>query len=315
MPIAFDPEIASALTTAALATEGFDPPKRGDALALRELINPTFRASYEALDQESNVSTRDLSITASDGAVITARLYTPPIQPSGSAVVYVHGGGMICGSIDLYDPLVRYYSDLTGVPFLAVEYRLAPEYQGIRPAQDCFEATRWFYEHAHEFGVDPNRIAVMGDSGGGGLAASVAIQARDHGISLARQILIYPMLDDRNTDPDLELESTATWTYDNNFTAWQALIGESLGSESVSALAAPARLVNFENLAPAYIEIGELDIFRDESLSYAASLGRAGVSCELHVHPGAPHGYEWIAPESRLAGRAIAERVRVASML
>jgi acetyl esterase/lipase len=165
--------------------------------------------------------------------------------------------------------------------------------------------------HASELGIDPERIAIMGDSGGGGVAAGAAILARDNGTPLVKQILIYPMLDDRNIEPDHHLVPFAGWTFDNNYTGWNALLGEDLAGEKVSPVAAPARNTNFEGLAPSYIEVGELDIFRDESVEYASKLWRAGISVELHVHPGAPHGFELSTPSAQVTQRSNADRVRV----
>jgi acetyl esterase/lipase len=229
----------------------------------------------------------------------------------GPAVVYIHGGGMVCGTLENYDRLLRYYVQQTKIPFLAVGYRLSPEYPGTIPAEDSFAGVRWMFDHAAELGVDATRIALMGDSGGGGVGAGAAILARDNGVQLSKQILIYPMLDDRNTEPDPDLAPTAVWTYDNNYTGWNALLGKDLGGPSVSPVAAPARLADFAGLAPAYIEVGELDIFRDESIDYAQRILRAGISCELHVHPGGPHGHDWLNPNSALSRRAVAERLRV----
>jgi acetyl esterase/lipase len=191
-----------------------------------------------------------------------------------------------------------------------MDYRLAPEFHDTTPAEDAFTATRWLFEHADQQGVDPTRIALMGDSGGGGVAAGAAILARDHGVQLARQILIYPMLDDRNTTPDPALAPTATWTYDNNFTGWHALLGGAIGGSSVSHVAAPARLHDFAGLAAAYIEVGELDIFRDESIDYARRLIAAGVSCELHVVPGAPHAHDLIGMPFAIGRRSLDEKIR-----
>ena len=123
------------------------------------------------------------------------------------------------------------------------------------------------------------------------------------------------MLDDRNTTPDLVLEPLATWTYDFNYTGWNALLGDDLGGPDVSPMAAPARLNDFSGLARAYIEVAELDIFRDESIAYAQQMYRAGVSCEVHVHPGGPHGHDWAALRSALSQRVVADRVRVLSAL
>ena len=101
-----------------------------------------------------------------------------------------------------------------------------------------------------------------------------------------------------------------TWSYDSNFTGWNAALGEERGTGSVSPVAAPSRLTDFVGLAPAYIEVGDLDIFRDESISYAQELAQVGVPVELHVHPGAPHGFERFAPASSVAQRAMSDRAR-----
>jgi acetyl esterase/lipase len=138
----------------------------------------------------------------------------------------------------------------------------------------------------------------------------VAILARDRDVPLARQILVYPMLDDRNTTPGTIPAEVLTWTYDNNYTGWHCLLGDKVGTDDVSPVAAPARLTDFTRLAPAYIDVGDLDIFRDESIAYAAGLAKAGVPVELHVHPGAPHGFERFVPQAGVARRAMADRAR-----
>ena len=192
-----------------------------------------------------------------------------------------------------------------------MDYRLAPEFHDTIPTGDAFAATQWVFEHADRLGVDSTRIALMGDSGGGGVGAGAAILARDNGMQLARQILIYPMLDDRNTTPDPTLTATATWTYDDNYTGWHALLGDALGGPLVSPIAAPARLDNFAGLAPAYVEVGELDIFRDESIDYARNLVAAGVSWELHLLPGAPHAHDLIGMTFPIGRRSLEEKIRV----
>jgi acetyl esterase/lipase len=195
-----------------------------------------------------------------------------------------------------------------GVPLLSVDYRLAPEYSGTALVDDGHAALTWLAARAADFDVDPARIAVMGDSGGGGVAAGVAITARDAGVAVAKQLLIYPMLDDRTVDPDAELDGLASWSYDNNFTGWDAVFGDSRGSADVPARAAPARLTDFVGLAPAFIDVGELDIFRDESIRYARNLLLAGVSTELYVRPGLPHGFNRIDLE--ISRRSWADRYR-----
>ncbi|WP_371859815.1 alpha/beta hydrolase [Nocardia uniformis] len=279
------------------------------------MTNQTLVGVLGALPPTPDVSTTTFTATADDGTTIPSRWYARADSAPGSAVVYVHGGGMICGSVELYEPLVQHYVQLTGVPMLSVDYRLAPEVHDSTPATDSFAALQLLYKEADNLGVDRSRIALMGDSGGGGIAASTAILARDNGIEVAKQILVYPMLDDRNTEPDPILAPTALWSYDNNYTAWHALLGDTIGGATVSPLAAAARLVDFSNLAPAYIEVGELDIFRDESLRYAQQLATAGVSCEFHLYPGAPHGYDWLGVQTAIGTRVMTDRIRVLKSL
>lgn len=301
-----DPEIVPELQKRAVAKVGTAPPGRGDALGLRALIEARQAESYAALPPAP-----DVAVTRHHADDVELRWYTPAGGGTGAAVVYLHGGGMIAGTLDGYDPLLRHYTRLTGTPFLAVGYRRAPEHAGTRPAQDAFAALRWLIAQAAALGVDARRIALMGDSGGGGIAAGAAILARREGVSVARQVLVYPMLDDRTVTADPVLASTATWSYDDNWTAWTAVLGADRGGPDVSAVAAPARLTDLAGLPPAYVEVGELDIFRDECLAFAARLLGAGVSCELHVRPGAPHGFEWLAKDAGVSRRAVTDRVRV----
>ena len=217
---------------------------------------------------------------------------------------------MILGSLDTYDTLLSRYVALSGVPFLSVGYRLASDATGTTLAEDVFSGLAWLTDHAVSLDVDPARIAVMGDSGGAPTAGA-AILARDRGLRLVRRILIYPMLDDRNQTPDPALAPFLTWSYVDNYTAWHAVLGDDLGRDIVSPIAAPGRLKDFAGLAPAYLEVGDLDIFRDETIAYAQGLARAGLPVELHVHPGVPHGWERFAPDSATARRAFADHVRV----
>ncbi|BBY86941.1 alpha/beta hydrolase [Mycolicibacterium tokaiense] len=286
------------------------PPARGDWRTLRNLTNMAIEVDFANAAPAPDVTYERHSVLTRDDASLELRWYTKAGSSPGSALVYVHGGGMICGSLENYDPVVRQYVQWTGVPFLAVEYRLAPEHPGEIPARDVLAALKWLREHAESLGVDLHRIAIMGDSGGGGVGAGAAILARDAGVELAAQILIYPMLDDRNTTPDPHIAPLATWTYDMNYTGWHALLGDAVGTDRVSPVAAPARLTDHHGLAPAYIEVGTLDIFRDESIRYAKSLMQAGVDTELHVHPGSPHGHEWIG-STELGARCNADRIRV----
>lgn len=316
MPFTLDAELTAMF--AAVAAAGGEPVNatpRGDALALRETSDAMLAAIGQMERPTPSVSRTDFDVTLADGSTILLRWYSRAQSSPGSALVYAHGGGMICASVDLYDPLVGTYVEDTGVPILAVDFRMAPEHQGTTLVDDTFAGLMWLLEHADELGVDPARVAIMGDSGGGGIAAGVAIAARDAGVELAKQILIYPMLDDRNIEPDPHIAPFMSWTYDNNYTGWRALLGDAMGSDGVSPLAAPARLQDFSGLAPAFIDVGELDIFRDEGIRYASRLLAAGISCELHVRPGSPHSYDLMNRGGTIAAEAWAERYRVIASL
>lgn len=310
-----DPEIAAAFAAAAQA--GVQPaiPPVGDVLALREATDKALRSMLERLPASPDVVKTTFSAVGRDGAVVPLRWFTKAHSQSGSAVIYLHGGGMVCGSSAIYDPLVCRYVQATGVSFLSVDYRLAPEHGNVGLAFDAFAALEWLLREAGNLNIDPSRIAVMGDSGGGGIAAAAAILARDRNIGIARQILVYPMLDDRNVTPDARLEATAVWSYDNNRTAWAAVLGNSIGLADATPYQAPARVLDYSNLPSTYIEVGELDIFRDESFLFAQSLVAAGVPCEFHLHPGAPHAYDLISPNFATSRRAMADRLRVIASL
>jgi acetyl esterase/lipase len=253
------------------------------------------------------------TLTTGDGATLNLSWYHGPGAP-GSAVLYLHGGGMIFGLEHLgrvYDLALRDYVASSGVPMLMVDYRIAPEHPHPTPVEDCYAALRWLADSAATLGVDPARIGVMGDSAGGGLAAGVCLLARDRGgPPVAAQLLIYPMLDDRAQPPDPQLLPFLTWTYDDNITGWAALLGAAAGTDAVAPYAAPARATDLTGLPDTYIDVGDLDIFRDEDISYARRLSDAGVPTELHLHPGCPHAFEALARGAEVSRRAIGDRVR-----
>ncbi|WP_380173926.1 alpha/beta hydrolase fold domain-containing protein [Kineococcus sp. DHX-1] len=286
-----------------------------EPLALRARMDAAMTADFAASAPAPDVARRDAVVFADDGAPVPVRWYTDTRTSRtcgpGPAVVYFHGGGLIGGSVEVFDHYVAQYVQWSGVPFLSVDYRLAPEASGETPARDGLAALRWLHEDAVDLGVDPRRIAVMGDSAGGGIAAAVAVLARDAGVRLSHQVLVFPMLDDRTTTADPHLLGSTTWTHLDNLAGWRALLGDRAGGPAVSAVEAPGRLQDAHGLAPAYLEVGSLDIFRDECVAYAGKLWAAGVEAELHVHPGAPHGYDGMALDSAFTRRWRADRVRV----
>jgi acetyl esterase/lipase len=301
----YDPAIAAVLA----AADAAPPPAEWDVELLRAQAQRFYTGCFAILPGTPDVARSDVTFPSADGTLVPARWYSPP-RPSGAAIVYLHGGGMIAGSVDLHDPAIGWYAQETRASFLSVDYRLAPEQAGDRPVEDSFAALAWLVVNAGDLGVDPARIAVMGDSAGGGLAAGAALLARDRGIPVARQILVYPMLDDRTLSPDPGFGGLETWTHGMNAIGWRALLGDAAGGPATSGIVAPARHPDLGGLPDAYIEVGDLDIFHDEDLEYARRLALGGAAVELHVHPGAPHGYDWMAPASVLADRWRAARLR-----
>ncbi|RAO66742.1 uncharacterized protein BHQ10_002754 [Talaromyces amestolkiae] len=230
-----------------------------------------------------------------------------------SAILYCHGGGMVLGSALSEQKSLATKAFSTGVQIFSVDYRLAPEHPHPTLVEDCYAALCWLQANAREqFGIDPARIAVMGDSAGGGIAAGVALLARDRKLCppLAKQILIYPMLDDRNTIPNPILDPFAFYKTADNKINWTALLGAQTGTEGVSPYAAPARVESVEGLPPTYIDLGDLDIFRDEDVKYASKLILANIQTELHLYPGVPHGFENVAPEITITKQAVENRKR-----
>jgi acetyl esterase/lipase len=316
MPFKIDPEVGAAL--AALSPPGQEPPPPsalGDVTARRQMVDAMFTAILPPMP--TDVSFKDYYATASDGHKILLRWYTKngsQTSEQTSAVAYYHGGGFIAGSVNLYNPTVAGYVSKTGVPFLSVEYRLAPENPYPIPVGDAYAGFVWLHQNAAQLGVDPTRIAVMGDSGGGGIAAAVTHFAQGKkGPSIAKQILIYPMLDDRNVTYDPQIGAFAVWGAVDNETGWNAMLGSRRGTSTIPPCAAPARMQDATGMPPMYIETGELDIFRNEDIEYAAKFGKAGVSTEMHVHPGCPHGFEVFAQGSNVAKRAMDDRYRTIS--
>lgn len=226
-------------------------------------------------------------------------------------MLYLHGGGRICCSLDTHDPLMRKYCAEAGIVVIGVEYRLAPEHPHPASTEDCYRVLEWLVKSASDLGVDPNRVAIGGESGGGGIAAGVALMARDRdGPQLCGQFLVYPMLDDRNTVVDPALAPFATWSYSDNSVGWMALLGERAGTADVDSYAAPARADELSGLPPSYLEVGQLDIFRDETLAYAANLSARQVPVELHLYPGVNHAFDLYAPTAAITIQAWDNTIR-----
>lgn len=217
----------------------------------------------------------------------------------------IHGGGYIVGTRDMDDAKLGRWAASLGVVGVSVEYRLAPETPFPGPLDDCSDALTWVFDRADELGVDRERVGVAGVSAGGGLAAALAIRARDAGgPPLAFQLLECPMLDDRQHTHSSTLADLPIWNRDANTFGWQSYLGDRYGSDDVPATAAPARATDLSGLPPAFVAVGSIDGFHDEDLEYATRLNRAGVPTEVHVYPGAPHGFQLFGDSSVAAQAA-----------
>lgn len=178
------------------------------------------------------------------------------------------------------------------------------------PVEDCYAGLLWLSTHAQELGIDPTRIGVEGLSAGGGLAAGVALLARDRGLSppIAKQILFCPMLDNRNIETDLDSLPLVTWSWDDNWTGWNALLGNTQDDGPALQYASPARAKDLGGLPTAYIDVGSKDIYFKEDQEYAGRLRSAGVRVELNLYDGVPHGFELRGTGSKVLERAISNR-------
>lgn len=294
-----DPELLAGLDSANQVL----PPVTADDL-------PAFRRRLverlPAFDVSSSLVERQVHL----GAGVALWTYTPRETGPLPAIYWMHGGGMVAGTLLGDAPYCTALAEATGCVVVAVDYRLAPENPHPIPVEDAYAGLEWTVVHADALGIDVNRVAVGGSSAGGGIAAAVALMARDRGgPALVFQYLMYPMLDDRqDTGSSSEFTGIPMWSRERNEFGWRCLLGTAAGSAGVSEYAAPARAADLQNLPPALIQVGGLDLFRDEDIAYASRLMQADVPTELHVYPGAYHGFESAAPEAQVSRRALADR-------
>lgn len=240
-------------------------------------------------------------VTVPDRESADIVLYRPLNRDTpGGALVLVHGGGFVMGSAEGYHDVCSRFAAELGVLVVSVDYRCAPEHPFPAPLEDCYTALAWVHGHAEELGVDPARIAIGGHSAGGGLAASLAQLAHDRGeVPVCFQLLVYPMLDDRTVlRTDHSGRGVAVWTPSANEFGWRSYLGHDVSARERHPYAAASRRTDLAGLPPAWIGVGDLDLFHDEDVDYAARLLAAGVECELHVVPGMYHAAEKFRPQA-----------------
>lgn len=256
-----------------------------------------------------NVTSEDRMVPGPDGAPdIKVRIYRPT-DATGTlpGIYFIHGGGMILGDIDGEDAVATQICERVDAVVVSVEYRLAPEHPYPAPVEDCYAGLVWMARHAGELRFDPDRLAVYGGSAGGGLTIAISMLARDRGFPALRfQMPIYPMIDDRNETPSsYEITDIGLWDRAGNIEAWKWYLGDGKPDQ----YAAPARSEDLTGLPPTFIDVGTVDLFRDEDITFAMRLMQAGVPTELHVNPGAYHAAEVFAPECELSGVIWARRI------
>jgi acetyl esterase/lipase len=257
-------------------------------------------------EPSGEVSTTELEVPGpADGPTVVLRIHRPITATEALPCVYfMHGGGMVMGVASRDDQRFDNWCRKLGVIGIAVEYRLAPETPFPGPLEDCYAGLQYVYQHAGELGIDVGRIGIGGASAGGGLAAGLALLVRDRAeMHLRFQLLIYPMIDDRRITASSQWSDAPVWTPGSNEFGWACYLAGQAGGAEVSPYAAPARAIDLVGLPSAYVMVGTLDGFLDEDIDYANRLMRAGVPTELHVYPGAVHGFDGL-PGVDVARRA-----------
>ena len=297
-----DAEIAAALSELPIGNIDFGTWTLETVPSLRELMS----AMPPPPEPPPTIERYDVVVPGPAGASDpSVRVYRPRDRSGPLPCLYwIHGGGYLFGSALTDDPRLARWADELPCVVVSIDYRLAPEHPYPAPLDDCYAGLLWVAQHADELGVDPQRIAIGGASAGGGLAAALVLLARDKGeVDVWYQLLIYPMIDDRNVSASSMIDGAPIWSRAANLLGWRAYLGDLSGTDDVPAYAAAARATELDGLPPTFIGVGTLDLFRDEDIDYALRLLCAGVPTELHVYPGAPHGFESIAPGTDVAVR------------
>ncbi|MFJ1669831.1 alpha/beta hydrolase [Streptomyces bottropensis] len=312
-PPPFDPELAAALETIKdLVPRGLT---MDDIPAMRQAPGIELMAQLD-LTVDGFFEVEDRLVPGPEGEPEISLLICRPAAPTTPGplpvIYHVHGGGMIVGNnrVGVDAPLA--WARELGAVVVSVEYRLAPEHPHPAPVEDVYAGLLWTAGHADEIGGDAERIVIAGASAGGGLTAALALLTRDRkGPRPIGQVLLCPMLDDRNDTPSAhQMAGRGVWDRTANETGWTALLGERRGGADVSPYAAPARAEDLSGLPPAFLDVGSAETFRDEVVAYASRLWRAGGVAELHVWPGGFHGFDGFAPQAAVSRECREAQVR-----
>ncbi|MFG2120367.1 alpha/beta hydrolase [Streptomyces sp. NPDC048710] len=311
-PPPFDPELAAALElikdqiSPGLTLEEIPAVRQSAGIELLGQLDLTMGGAFEAEDR---------TVPGPEGAPEISLLVCRPTSADPATplpvIYHVHGGGMVLGDnrAGVDGPLA--WARELGAVVVSVEYRLAPEHPHPAPIDDVHAGLLWTAAHAKEIGGDPDRIVIAGASAGGGLTAALALLLRDRqGPPVIGQLLMCPMLDDRNESVSShQMAGLGAWDRTANETGWTALLGERRGGPDVPSHAAPARATDLSGLPPAFLDVGSAETFRDEVVDYASRIWQSGGTAELHVWPGGFHGFDGFAPQAALSQAARAAQL------
>ena len=265
------------------------------------------RTAYEAFRATApkgdfpNLNVSDHCYAGPEGD-LSLRLYqSQSTSTPAPGLIYIHGGGMIMGNLESQDEVLKITASELGIPIASIDYRKAPEYPYPAAPEDCYAGVCWVFDNATALGMDTNNIGLMGASAGGGLALATALMLRDReGPKLKYLLPIYPMIDDRHhTASSNTVLDIGIWDREGSIEAWNWYLGDS----APDAYAAPARAEDLSGLPPTYIDVGDLDLFRDEDILIAQRISAAGVPVEFHLWTGAYHASELFAPQATLSQR------------
>jgi acetyl esterase/lipase len=246
----------------------------------------------------TGLTVQELVVPGPKGAPsVSLRVFQPTgLKATAPALLWIHGGGLIFGAPEQDDRTSIAFARELGITVAAVRYRRASDSPAPAAVEDAYAALRGLVARASELHIDIDRIAIGGASAGGGIAAALALLAHDRAeIRPVFQLLVYPMLDDRTTTrTDLDTRNMRLWTPKSNQYGWSSYLGDAVAGPDVSPYAAAARREDLTGLPPAWIGVGTLDLFHDEDVEYARRLSDSGVPCELHIVPGAFHGFDTV---------------------
>jgi len=282
-----------------------------DIPGTRAMMAQSAAATKAVMPVVEGVIVDDRKVPGPEGAEeVSVRVYQPENRAEAlPALLWIHGGGYVLGSVEGDDVMARNWAKDLNCVVVSVEYRLAPENPFPAPLDDCYAALKWLASE-NDLDVDKSRIVIGGASAGGGLAAGLALLARDRGeVSVAYQLLIYPMIDDANlTQASDEVADTFVWSRESNLLGWRCYLGAEPGGDGISQYAAPFRASELAQLPPAFISVGDQDLFLSENIDYAHRLLKAGIATELHVYPGGYHAFNGFAPSTDISRRFNTDR-------